>query len=48
MQELIFHIDPDSPVPRYVQVYRHLKNEIMQGRLLPDAVCLPSGIWPLR
>ncbi|MEI0736461.1 GntR family transcriptional regulator [Paenibacillus sp. JTLBN-2024] len=41
MQELIFHIDPDSPVPRYVQVYRHLKNEIMQGRLLPDAR-LPS------
>ncbi|MDR9852173.1 PLP-dependent aminotransferase family protein [Paenibacillus sp. VCA1] len=41
MRELLFHIDPESPVPRYVQVYRHLKNEIMQGRLLPDAK-LPS------
>ncbi|MFU1793708.1 PLP-dependent aminotransferase family protein [Paenibacillus azoreducens] len=41
MRELLFHIDPASSTPRYVQVYRHLKSAIMQGRILPDSK-LPS------
>lgn len=41
MRELLFHIDPTSSVPRYVQVYRHLKSTIMQERILPDTK-LPS------
>ncbi|MEH6943129.1 PLP-dependent aminotransferase family protein [Bacillus sp. JJ722] len=41
INELLFHIDKNSPIPRYVQVYKKIKKEIMEGKIPPNSK-LPS------
>ena len=41
MNDIVIHLDPDSTVPRYTQIYEYLKAEIQNGGL-PSGQRLPS------